>query len=125
MKLSKMLLASALFLACTAGFAYAAPAPDAAPAETLPAAEAAAPADVFGASLLSAGDCGDKAAQRSVSGDPYLTCGQCSQNPCKGASVGDFCGLVGTQVKTCVDYFIGTLCLEGDGVHCRCAFETP
>ncbi len=125
MKLSKSILAAALFLAFTGFAASAAPMPDAATPE-IAAAEAQQPTDVFGASVLSGGDCGDAAAKRSVSGDPLLTCGQCSQNPCKGASVGDFCGQgPNGTIKLCQDWFIGTMCLEGDGVHCRCASYIP
>lgn len=125
MKCSKSILASALLLVLAAFGASAAPAPEATPAEKLAALET--PADLFGASILSGGDCG-AAALRNVDtegGDPYIYCGMCSHMPCRGLGIGDYCGHSTSGPKFCLDYYGGAVCPAQDGIRCQCAHTLP
>ncbi len=119
MKLQKSVLACALFLLLGAVSLAAAP-ETADPAAKMPAAATVEiPFTAVVAALGEAAtDCVAKPSTRS-SLDPYV-CGNCSQNPCKGAFVNDYCGFSGGKPKVCQDYLAST-CGDESGQICRCS----
>lgn len=117
MKLVKPLLAVALFLLLGAGFAGAAPQLS---APAAPAVETAAPADLFGASVLSSSK--DCAASDSSQTDGFYTCGACSASVCVGQAVNNYCGFANGRIKVCQDYLFSTCPADG-GARCRCSSD--
>lgn len=119
MKLQKSILASILFLLLGAGLAAAAPEIS---APAAPTGEIAAPADVFGASVLSSSqDCAASDLPRT-NGLDSGTCGSCSPAICQGKPVDNYCGFSEGKIKVCQDY-LGTTCPADGGARCRCSSD--
>jgi hypothetical protein len=123
MKLHKSIFACVLFLLFGAALLGAAPAAveTAAPAVEPAAAaapEAAAPAASFEA--LGPAACAVESLAASAGFD--YVCGQCSQDPCKGAAVDSTCGFANGQWKRCQDY-LGATCPADGGARCRCSSD--
>ena len=128
MKVQKSVVACFLFLLLGAGLAAAAPLAEPAPANAQTAAEAdLRPADVFGASVLTGGDCAAAAlrATDSESGDPVVNCGTCSSVACWNLNIGDYCGHGTSGPRFCLDAYESALCPAEDGIRCLCARELP
>lgn len=121
MKLSKSLLACALFLSCSVAGAEPAPGPAAALGDAP--ALAGAAEDVFGSSLLSLpADCfaSDRSTTANATGGGLdrSTCGACSIPVCRYRLVGWVCGVHSGNPKFCQDTY-GDVCADG-GAYCRC-----
>lgn len=114
MKIGKS-VALALFLAFAALGVSAAPVSDEVPGESAPAALAAAPVDLFGASVLTSVDCAGAAGKKAVSLDPTF-CGACTPIACKYSNVGDPCDS-GTKTCRAIPHL---LCAVDLGARCQC-----